>query len=240
VKLAAEIHRSFLPAEVLKDEAGRFEIDAFTRSAYEVGGDLYAFETLPDGRIGFALGDVSGKGVPAALYMARVVSEFRMICHAGAPPWEVLTRLNATLADGAMRGIFVTFVYGVLDPETGDFELANAGHLPPIIAGGEGKARWMGPASGPPLGVSPLTEYKPEKVKLQPSEAVLFYSDGIVEVQNKAGEQYDKHLLGEAANAEAGAGQLLYHVLGSVEEFSQGAMQADDMTLVAMSWAGER
>jgi len=240
MKMAAEIHRSFLPAEVLKDEEERFEIEAFTRSAYEVGGDLYAIEALPDGRIGLALGDVSGKGVPAALYMARVVSEFRMSCNLGVPPWEVLTRLNATLADWMMRGIFVTFVYGILDPKTGDFEVANAGHLPPVLARKGEEVRWMGPASGPPLGVSRLTEYKPEKVKLQPSEAVLFYSDGIVEVQNMAGEQYDERLLRDAAEAGSGASQLLNHVLGSVEEFNQGAMQMDDMTLVAMSWTGVR
>ncbi|MEE9240582.1 MAG: GAF domain-containing SpoIIE family protein phosphatase [bacterium] len=238
MKMAAEIQMSFLPAELPGDEDSRFEIGAFTRSAQDVGGDMYACEVLPDGRIALALGDVSGKGVPAALYMARVVSEFRMRCSTGAPPCEVLTVLNKALAGGTMRGMFVTFVYGILDPETGALELANAGQLPPVLASRGGKARWMGAASGPPLGMVPTSQYASEKVRLEPSDTLLFYSDGIVEAQDVSGEQFDPHLLPAAAKAGTGAKRLLAHVLGSVEEFSKGASQADDMTMVSMSWTG--
>jgi sigma-B regulation protein RsbU (phosphoserine phosphatase) len=236
--MAAEIQRSFLPAVLPDEEGQRFEVAAFTRSAQEVGGDLYACEALPGGWVGLALGDVSGKGVPAALYMARVVSEFRLLCAGGAPPCEVLTTLNKALATGKMRGMFVTFVYAILDPETGELEVANAGQLPPILASEGGKAEWMGGASGPPLGMIPTTEYKAEKVKLNPSDTLLFYSDGIDEANDVAGEQFSENLLPTAAAAGTGAKRLLSHTLASVEAFSKGASQHDDMTMVSMSWAG--
>jgi sigma-B regulation protein RsbU (phosphoserine phosphatase) len=240
IKMAAEIQRSFLPAALPEDEEKRFEVDAFTRSAQEVGGDLYACEVLPDGRVGLALGDVSGKGVPAALYMARVVSEFRMMCSKGDPPSEVLTALNAALARGKMRGMFVTFVYCILDPATGELELGNAGQLPPLLAGASGGARWTGSASGPPLGMIPTTVYQPDKISLEPSDTLLFYSDGIAEAQDILGEQYDPHLLADVSEAGTGARRVLSHVLESVEAFSRGASQADDMTLVSISWEGGR
>ncbi|MBT7858226.1 MAG: SpoIIE family protein phosphatase, partial [Nitrospinaceae bacterium] len=240
MKMAAEIQRSFLPAELPKDSGERFEVEAFNRSAQEVGGDLYTCEILADGRIGLALGDVSGKGVPAALYMARVVSEFRMRCGTGAAPAEILTDLNKALAAGKMRGMFVTFVYCILDLEKGELELANAGQLPPLLAGKNREARWVGAASGPPLGMIGTTVYKTEKIKLEPFDTLLYYSDGIVEAENLDGEQYDPHLLPNTSQAGVGAKKLLSHVLECVESFSRGATQADDMTLVSMSWAGAR
>ena len=240
MEMAAEIQRSFLPAELPEDPGGRFEVDAFNRSAQEVGGDLYTCEVLADGRIGLALGDVSGKGVPAALYMARVVSEFRMRCGAGAGPAEILTDLNKALAAAKMRGMFVTFVYCVLDLNTGEIELANAGQLPPLLAGKDREARWVGAASGPPLGMISTTVYKAENIKLEPFDTLLYYSDGIVEAENLDGEQYDPFFLPNASQAGVGAKNLLSHVLESIESFSRGATQADDMTLVSMSWAGAR
>ena len=163
-----------------------------------------------------------------------------MRCGAGAAPAEILTDLNKALAAGKMRGMFVTFVYCVLDPETGELELANAGQLPPLLAGKAREARWVGAASGPPLGMVPTTVYKAEKMKLEPFDTLLYYSDGIVEAENLDGEQYDPFLLPDASQAGVGAKNLLSNVLGSVESFSRGAPQADDMTLVSMSWAGAR
>ncbi len=239
MKLASEIQKSFLPQVFPDDEAGRFEVHAFTRSAQEVGGDLFSFEQLPGGRIGVALGDVSGKGVPAAIYMARVVSEFRMLCAGGAPPHEVLTALNAALSRGKMHGMFVTFVYGILDPETGRFQMANAGHLPPVLLGENGDAQWMGPATGPPLGMIPRTEYAEEILEMKPSDTLMFYSDGIVEAKDKTGAQFEEdRLLKAVSMAGTGAKNMLSYVLVTVEEFSHGADQADDMTLVTTSWRG--
>jgi sigma-B regulation protein RsbU (phosphoserine phosphatase) len=239
MKLASEIQKSFLPQVFPNDDAGRFEVYAFTRSAHEVGGDLFSFAELSAGRIGIALGDVSGKGVPAAIYMARVVSEFRMLCTSGAPPHEVLTTLNTALSRGKMHGMFVTFAYGILDPASGKFRIANAGHLPPILLNKNGDARWMGSASGPPLGMLPHSQYTEEIVDLEPSDTLMFYSDGIVEARDKTGRQFEEdRLMKVVSNAGPGAKNMLSYVLASVEEFSHGAEQADDMTLVTASWTG--
>jgi sigma-B regulation protein RsbU (phosphoserine phosphatase) len=151
-----------------------------------------------------------------------------------------LTDLNKALATAKMRGMFVTFVYCVLDLNTGEIELANAGQLPPLLAGKDREARWVGAASGPPLGMISTTVYKAENIKLEPFDTLLYYSDGIVEAENLDGEQYDPFFLPNASQAGVGAKNLLSHVLESIESFSRGATQADDMTLVSMSWAGAR
>ncbi len=239
MKLASEIQKSFLPQVFPSDEAGRYEIFAYTRPAQDVGGDLYSSEQLPAGRVGMAIGDVSGKGVPAAIYMARVVSEFRTFCAGGAPPHEVLMALNTALSKGKMHGMFVTFAYGILDPDAGKFHMANAGHLPPILLSGNGDARWMGSASGPPLGLLPQARYTGEVFDLKSSDTLLLYSDGIVEAKNKFGEQFEEDRLMKAVTgAGAGAENMLSCVLASVEELSREAEQADDMTLLATCWTG--
>jgi sigma-B regulation protein RsbU (phosphoserine phosphatase) len=171
--------------------------------------------------------------------MARVVSEFRMLCASGAPPHEVLMTLNTALSRGKMHGMFVTFVYGILDPVSGKFRMANAGHLPPILLNKNGDVRWMGSASGPPLGMLPHSQYTEEIVDLKPSDTLMFYSDGIVEARDKTGKQFEEdRLLKVVSNAGPGAKNMLSYVLASVEEFSHGADQADDMTLVTASWTG--
>ncbi|MFQ5692770.1 MAG: PP2C family protein-serine/threonine phosphatase [Nitrospinota bacterium] len=237
--MAASIQRSFLPPELPKDERGRFEVCAFTQSAQDVGGDLYDVSELPGGRVGICLGDVSGKGIPAALYMARVVSEFRMLCAGGSPANDVLSALNLGLVQGAMRGMFVTFAYGILDPASGEFHLANAGHLPLLLAKGNGELHWVGSASGPPLGMLPSSKYQDEVLTLAPNDSLLFYSDGIVEARNKEGELFDEERLQRASGSGGGgASRLMSAVLESIRDFTKEAPQADDMTLVSLSWAG--
>ncbi|MEE9276327.1 MAG: GAF domain-containing SpoIIE family protein phosphatase [bacterium] len=237
MSMAASIQKSFLPDRLPEDERGRFRIGAFSESAQEVGGDLYYAALRPDGRVSICLGDVSGKGVPAALYMARVVSEFRQLCASGKTPCEVLAELNADLFAGKMRGMFVTYLYGILDPDEGEFRMANAGHLPPVCVGPEGAGRWVGEASGPPLGMVPDASYREETLAFSPGESLLIYSDGIVEARSKGGEEWGEARLLEAAG-RAGAERLMEGVLKEVRDFGRGAPQSDDMTLVSVSWRG--
>ena len=205
--MASSIQKSFLPVTLPEDGRGRFEVDAYSKSAQEVGGDLYNVIVLPDGRLGFCLGDVSGKGVPAALYMARLVSEFRILCADGAPTGEVIRALNEDLASGSMRGMFVTFQYGILDPDSGELCIANAGHLPPLCAGGDGSVRFVGAASGPPLGMLPKSQYQEQKIPLAPGDRLLLYSDGIVEARNSAGEDFGEEKLQNLVATVKGGGK---------------------------------
>lgn len=239
MEMAASIQKSFLPAALPVDGAGRFELGAFSRSAQEVGGDLYCVTSLPDGRLGACVGDVSGKGIPAALYMARVVSEFRLFCAGGASAGEVLEALNLSLSQGGMRGMFVTFAYVVLNPASGTLHVANAGHLPLLLAEKGGGARFVGGAVGPPIGMLGKALYREETFGLAPGDAVLLYSDGIVEARGKDRELFgEERLLAAGAAAPRGAAGLLAGVHGAVERFTREAPQADDMTMVSLSWGG--
>ncbi len=238
--MAASIQKSFLPVTLPEDERGRFEVDAYSKSAQEVGGDFYNVIALPDGRLGFCLGDVSGKGVPAALYMARLVSEFRILCADGASVGEVTRALNEDLSSNSMRGMFVTFQYGILDWDAGELSIANAGHLPSLCAGGDGSARFVGAASGPPLGMLPKSQYQEQRISLEPGDRLLLYSDGIVEARNSAGEDFGEEKLQYlVATEKGGAKSLLAAVLQRIQEFSEETTQADDMTLVTVSWKGQ-
>jgi len=171
--------------------------------------------------------------------MARVVSEFRLMCSGGAPADEVLASLNRSFAEGTMRGMFVTFLYAILDPASGELRVANAGHLPLLLSAPDGGVHWVGSASGPPMGMLPAARYDEETMALAPGETLLFYSDGIVEARGKSGELYgEERLLEAVVAAPRGARTLLSDVLASVQNFTREIPQADDMTLVSLSWAG--
>lgn len=239
MNMAASIQKSFLPGSLPQDEASRFRLDAFTQSAQEVGGDLYYAHWLPDGRVGLCLGDVSGKGIPASLYMARVVSEFRLLSTTGSSANEVLDALNQDLSENKMRGMFVTFVYAILDPESGELCIANAGQLPPICSNSRGGASFIGGASGPPLGMLPNTHYREDVIQLKPGESILLYSDGVGDARNTEGEDWgDERLMEVAAQPLADGEGLLRAALKAVQTFSEDAPQTDDMTLVSLSWMG--
>ncbi|MFQ5693692.1 MAG: PP2C family protein-serine/threonine phosphatase, partial [Nitrospinota bacterium] len=219
---------------------GRFEVNAFTKSAHAVGGDLYCITRLPDGQLGIALGDVSGKGVPAALYMARMISEFRLFSAQSASVQEVVEKLNQALAQRSMRGMFVTFAYGTLAPDTGLLRMVNAGHLPPIRVGADGAVQPVAAAGGPPLGVVPGLSYQEQAVQLAPGDRILLYSDGILEARGVGGEEFgEQRILDVASSSKKGADGLLKGVLDAVKEFSSGTPQMDDMTLIAAAWTGK-
>ncbi|MEK6711118.1 MAG: GAF domain-containing SpoIIE family protein phosphatase [Nitrospinota bacterium] len=239
MEMAASIQKSFLPAALPVDGSGRFELGAFSRSAQEVGGDLYCVASLPDGHLGACVGDVSGKGIPAALYMARVVSEFRLFSAGGASAGEVLEALNQSFSQGGTRGMFVTFAYAVLNPAAGTLQVASAGHLPLLLAEKGGGVRFVGGAGGPPIGMLGKAKFREETLTLSPGDAVLIYSDGILEARSRDRELFgEERLLAAAAAAPRGASGLLAGVHDAVERFTHGAPQADDMTMVSLAWGG--
>jgi sigma-B regulation protein RsbU (phosphoserine phosphatase) len=150
-----------------------------------------------------------------------------------------MKNLNMALSREKMQGMFVTFLYGILDPSSGMIQMANAGHLPPVFRRNDGSVQCLGAASGPPLGMLAVTQYRDEEVRLNPSDTLLFYSDGILEAKDRFGQQFEsERLFNSASQSRPGAKGLLSAVLDAVEEFSRGAAQADDMTLVATSWRG--
>ena len=151
LELAAEIQRSLLPSTPVEP----FPIHGINVPARVVSGDFYDFFPLGDGRIAFCLGDVSGKGMNAALLMAKTASLFRCLGKTASRPGELLAQINAEICETAARGMFVTMVGGVFDPETGDVCFANAGHEPPLLHVGGNEFEDY-PADAPPIGISPL------------------------------------------------------------------------------------
>jgi sigma-B regulation protein RsbU (phosphoserine phosphatase) len=175
LELARSIQNSLFPTPPSDD----FPITGLNRSAREVSGDFFDYYPLPDGRIGFTLADVSGKGMNAALLGAKAASLLRCLGKGGMAPGELLARVNEELCETASHGMFVTAVAGIHDPVKKTVILANAGHLPPLLHGTDGSFGEY-PASAPPLGIVPGTDYADEQLDLN-GGCLYLYTDGLTE-----------------------------------------------------------
>src|ERR687886_1473834 len=178
LRVARSIQQASLPKEVPKLEG--WHISPFYQPAREVGGDFYDFHLLSEGRLGVVVGDATGKGVPAALIMATTCGMLRLAAQSYSSPGEMLQRVNEALFPSIPANMFVTCLYGVLDPKSGRFTYANAGHDLPYLWHGGGEAEELR-ARGMPLGLMPGMSYEQKETILQAGETALFYSDGLVE-----------------------------------------------------------
>jgi len=187
LELAAEIQRSLLPDE----PAAEFPVAGVNFPARTVSGDFYDFFELEDGRICFNLGDVSGKGMNAALMMAKTASLYRCLGKDIDQPGKLLARVNEEVCETAARGMFVTMVGGIYDPKTGRVRIANAGHEPPLLHGADGSFTDM-PAEAPPIGISPFLVdddgYPEEEFDLQ-GGALYIFTDGVTEGYTEDGSE---------------------------------------------------
>ena len=186
LKVAQLIQQQFLPQEAPAPEG--WTVTPHYRPAREVGGDFYDFIPLPEGRIGLVVGDVTDKGVPAAMVMATTHSILRSDAPRLVDPGAVLSRANDLLCAEMPPNMFVTCLYAVLDPATGHLRFANAGHNLPCIHSAAGVVEPR--ATGMPLGLIPGLTYDEQEATIEPDSAMLLYSDGLVEAHNPAGELY--------------------------------------------------
>ena len=232
LEIASTIQRSFLPVSpIFKKD--RLMLSAINLSATQVGGDLYDFIELSPNRVGVFIGDVSGKGISAALYMAKVISDFRYIAPQVATPEIALSRLNSVLSQ-APRGMFLTGIYGIVDLSKGDLSLSVAGH-PPFLWLTHGEVRVMNVASGPPLGILPA-EYPSTEISLKKGDRILFLTDGVFEAKGKGGKRIGFEKVVSFVKEHTGEGNLIQKVVDYVNDFSKGLARADDLTLVELSW----
>jgi serine phosphatase RsbU (regulator of sigma subunit)/anti-sigma regulatory factor (Ser/Thr protein kinase) len=234
LEVARLIQQHFLPRE-LPDLPG-WEIAAHYRPAREVGGDFYDVIPLTDGRIAFVVGDVTDKGVPAALVMSATRSVLRASVQRLIEPGEVLERVNDHLCPDMPEKMFVTCLYAVLDPRTGLFRFANAGHDLPHVRTADGVTELR--ARGMPLGLLPGMDYEENEVVLAPGDCLLLHSDGIVEAHDARREMFGlprlKAAVGEAASGPA----LIARVLAEVERFTGSESdQEDDITMLTLQRA---
>jgi serine phosphatase RsbU (regulator of sigma subunit)/anti-sigma regulatory factor (Ser/Thr protein kinase) len=235
LRIARIIQQTLLPKE-LPDLPG-WRLDAYYQPARAVGGDFYDFIRLDDGRIALVVGDVTDKGVPAALVMATTRSILRSATIGDASPGAVLERANDLLHPDIPPKMFVTCFYAVLDPKTGRLQYANAGHDLPYHRSGETVYELR--ARGMPLGLMPGMSYEERETSLGPGDSVLFYSDGLVEAHNVEREMFSfgrlMEFLGQQGISDT---SLVERILAELTRFTgEGWEQEDDVTLVTLERA---
>ncbi|HWI59348.1 MAG TPA: SpoIIE family protein phosphatase, partial [Bacillota bacterium] len=242
LKIARTIQRSFLPKRFPPfPERTEFEVYAELQPAREVGGDLYDFFLLDERHLFFSIGDVSDKGVPAALFMAVTKTLMKGIAEQQLSPAQVLARVNHELYVDNEQMMFVTLFCAVLDLQTGELQYTNAGHLPPVLLRASGQVAWLELPKGIMLGVSEAPAYATRTLKLEPKDTLLLYTDGVNEAMNSARQMFGEDRLLAFAQAHAGTGlkELVESLFGSVHQFAGGEEQSDDITVLALRYCGK-
>ncbi|MEW6360158.1 MAG: SpoIIE family protein phosphatase [Planctomycetota bacterium] len=232
MQFAQEVQKSFLPDEV--PNVSGFEFSAWYGSALDVGGDFYDFIELPGDKLSIVIGDVSGKGLPAALMMAKLMSDVRFFALSEREPGKVLSKLNDHIAHSrAAEDRFVTLLYIMLDPVSKTVWLANAGHPFPLMKKHAGEVRHLDQSVNLPLGVVESTEYSQQVCSMAPGDTIAIFTDGVPEAMNAAKNQFGSERLQKAlAKAPPSAKGMMEQILGDINEFVGLASPSDDLTLV--------
>ena len=235
LKLAEQVQKRFLPQTV--PQIPGFEFFAHYDPAYEVGGDYYDFVQLPGNRYAIAVGDVSGKGVAAALMMAKFSGDTRYCILTENSPAAAANELNHLLFSAGIEEKFITLSLSVLDIERKTLVLSSAGHLPILVRRASGEVEEIGEdIAGFPLGIIPGSDYKQVEVQLYPGDVVAVYSDGVTDARNLREELYDtrenRRLVRRMAETQGGPETVGRTILQDIREFSAGHVQVDDITLV--------
>jgi serine phosphatase RsbU (regulator of sigma subunit) len=233
---AAIIQQSYLPQHAaLAGAEDALELHARMRPARNVGGDFYDFFFLDDGRLAIAVGDVCGKGIPASLFMAVVMTVLRVSAREVSNPEVMLARANAVLSKDNSTTMFATLFYGVLNLEDGTLEYCNCGHNAPIILGGDGTISTLS-ETGLPLALFPDRSAGARTVKLSPSDLLVMFTDGVTEAMSPTKEEFSDQRLQETIRAakDLDTEQVVARIFREVDDFAQDAEQADDITCVAV------
>ena len=233
LKVATLIQQNFLPKE-LPDLSG-WQVAAYYRPAREVGGDFYDFIELDEDKLGIVIGDVTDKGVPAAMVMAATRSVLRASAQRLMAPGEVLERVNELLCPDMPEKMFVTCFYAVLDRRSGKLSFANAGHDVPYLGTPDGEVTELR-ARGMPLGLMPGMGYEEKEAELGPGDTALLYSDGLAEAHDSDHEMFGFPRVKGLTGERKGGQELIDLLLSELEGFTgRDWEQEDDITLVTVS-----
>jgi sigma-B regulation protein RsbU (phosphoserine phosphatase) len=230
--IASSLQRSFLP-ESSSFRKGDLAIRAANISAEQVGGDLYDVIEQGEDKVGVLIGDVSGKGISAAIYMARFSSDFRHVAHFAGSPSHTLARLNRSLLKSP-RGMFLTCIYLRVHIATGEVHLSVAGH-PPFLWISKGRVKVMSVEAGPPLGIIPA-EYPATTMSLKKGDRLLLLTDGVFEAKNRAGQRLGFENLVRFIDMHRKEKEFVNVVMEYVDNFSAGTGRSDDITIVELKW----
>ena len=233
MRIAAEIQQALLPRA--GHSGAFFRTAASSLPCRSIGGDFYDYVDLPSGAFGFALGDVAGKGPPAALLSAMMQGIFAAQAAASDPPSQTIARVNLALYKRGIESRFVTLMYGTLEPD-GRLTYCNAGHNPPLVVGAAGVRRLE--VGGPIVGLFEAAQFEQETVQLSPGDVLLVFSDGVSEALSADGEEYgEQRILATAArHPDATPSDLLQALFADVRGFTKGAAQSDDITALVLRY----
>lgn len=240
LNIARDIQLSFLPKLFPPfPDNHHFDIYALIQSAKEVGGDLYDFQMLDDEHVCFVIGDVTGKGVPAALFMAVTKTLLKVTATKNLSPDLVLAAVNDDLSEGNEKAMFVTTFIGILNIRTGEVVYSNGGHNTPLIIRADNTAAYMEPLEGVVVGAMNGMTFQKASVKLNPGDMIFLYTDGVTEATAPGNELYgEDRLLADLQGVSAlPIKEIVHSVLGKLIEFSQGD-QADDITMLVIKYYG--
>ena len=235
---AATIQMGLLPAKA--PTVTGYSLGGFNVPCRTVGGDYYDFIDFPDGQLATIVGDVSGKGLAAALMMTSLQARCQILFDGASSLAGDVGRLNSAVTKNCPAGKFITFFIGVLNPQSGEFTYCNAGHNPPVIVRAGGKIETL-PGGGVVLGILPIYTYDQQTVNLEPGDVAVLYSDGVtekisqlIEMRNSANSASDQKILQHRLEP---VGAIIEHVCEAVNAFTSNAPSADDFTLVLTSAA---
>ncbi|MBN1183741.1 MAG: fused response regulator/phosphatase, partial [Bacteroidales bacterium] len=241
LNVAREIQIGILPKDFPPfPNRSDFDIYASMTAAKEVGGDFYDFFMINNDTLGFVIGDVSGKGIPAAIFMAVSRTLIRATGLKGLGAGECMRYANNLLCNESVASMFVTVFYGILNTKTGVMEYANAGHNPPYLLKTDNTIEKIESTGDIILGCFEDVQFKSVKMNLNPGDAVLIYTDGVTEAFNTKDEEYgeerlEKLLLGMQSPS---VNEIVNGVVDDVSLFSKGTEQSDDITMLALKYNG--
>ncbi len=238
LNIAKEIQLNTLPNEALSSE--EVEIVGELKAAKEVGGDLYDYLDIDENHVAVLIGDVSGKGVPAAMFMMKTITSFRDFATKDKKPSEILKQINSSIFKGNKAGMFVTCFLLILDKRNGHMIYANAGHNPPIV-GSNSHFRYLGANPGFLLGCFNNVNIIDEEIVLKEGESVTLYTDGITEARNNNGDFFGEERLIDVFNKRNYTCTIeLHHTLkDEIATFVNEAPQSDDITFVTIKYRGD-
>ncbi len=239
VRIARQIQESLLPHSFPPfPDHSEFDLFAVNLAAKEVAGDFYDFFLVDDDRLALVIADVSGKGIPAALFMAVTRTVIKNVCSRESDPGRALTEANRTISQDNEACMFVTLILGFYRISTGEFTFANAGHDEMLLAGGEGTIQPFGLMNGVALGIVEDRVYESGEKTINPGQTLVFYTDGVTEATSPENELFGKERLKKLLRETAGrsAREICDRVRAAVTEFQQGK-QFDDVTVMVLKRA---
>ena len=222
-------------------ERGEFDIYAAMYTAKEVGGDFYDFFLINEEKLAVVIADVSGKGIPAALFMMVSKSLLKHYALTGLSASEIMTKANDSLCENNEANMFVTAFIGILDLKTGQLTYANAGHNPPLIRKADGEYQWLPVKSGFVLAGMEDIVYRQQEGMLEAGDRLFLYTDGVTEAMNKSDQLYTDGRLLKLLNglpAETDLVEMITGIKSDIDRFADGAEQADDITMLVMEYRG--